>query len=82
MKDLLRQIIEELENVHVVASSDRLFELVEKAKAALEEDSHELPVVEDITLGDAASDAILERLRKIRESMEDTVRAIKDQRRR
>lgn len=82
MKDLLRQIIEELENVHVVASSDRLFELVEKAKAALEEDSHELPAVEDITLGDAASDAILERLRKIRESMEDTVRAIKDQRRR
>ena len=36
MKELLRQIIEELENVHVVASSDRLFELVEKAKAALD----------------------------------------------
>lgn len=36
MKELLRQIVEELENVHVVASSDRLFELIEKAKAELD----------------------------------------------
>jgi hypothetical protein len=36
MKELLRQIIEELENVHVVAASDRLFELVDKAKKELD----------------------------------------------
>ena len=36
MKELLRQIVEELENVHVVASSDRLFELVAEAKSRLE----------------------------------------------
>ena len=36
MEELLRQLVEELDRVHVVAESDRLFELVEKAKGLLQ----------------------------------------------
>ncbi len=35
MEELLRQLVEELDRVHVVAESDRLFELVEKARTLL-----------------------------------------------
>lgn len=57
MKELLRQIVAELENVHVVASSDRLFELVTEARALIESDdwqSLDTPSdVEDLKCGEA-----------------------------
>lgn len=77
MKELLRQIIEELENVHVVASSDRLFEPVEQAKRLLEEDDHEPIRAEEMTLGDAASDAVLDRLRRIIETLQSRAEALR-----